>query len=81
VYLNEHLTYKGPDRLKHLLQAIRDIGSAYGFTRISRVSGLSRRTLYKAFSRSGNPSLATVLTVLAAVGLGIRFDTTKGRLL
>jgi probable addiction module antidote protein len=36
---------------------------------VARETGLSRESLYKALSASGNPSLATVLKVAKALGL------------
>jgi len=38
-------------------------------TEIARKTGMSRESLYKALSEKGNPSLATVATVLEAMGL------------
>jgi probable addiction module antidote protein len=49
--------------------ALGDIARASGMTRIARESGLGRESLYKALSPNGNPELATVLRVLAALGL------------
>jgi probable addiction module antidote protein len=76
-YLNEHATYEGPRKMFYLLDAIREVGRAHGLTRVSRRAGVSRRTLYKAFSEKGNPSLETVLAVLKTVGVAIRFDARK----
>jgi len=39
---------------------------------VARRTGLGRESLYKALSPSGNPELATVLRVLAALGLRLR---------
>jgi probable addiction module antidote protein len=49
--------------------ALGDIARASGMTTIARESGLGRESLYKALSPNGNPELATVLRVLAALGL------------
>jgi probable addiction module antidote protein len=75
-YLNEHFTYRGPKRQELLLQAIKDVVQAQGFTKLARQSGLSRRTLYKAFSRDGNPTVETLLGLLDAVGIAIQFEST-----
>ena len=40
-----------------------------GMAQTARDAGLSREGLYKALSADGNPSFATVLKVLAALGL------------
>ena len=41
-------------------------------TEISRRTGLSRESLYKALREVGNPSFATVCKVLAACGLKLQ---------
>jgi probable addiction module antidote protein len=41
-------------------------------TRISETTGVTRASLYKSLSTSGNPGLATVLKVLRAVGITLR---------
>jgi probable addiction module antidote protein len=41
-------------------------------TQTARDAGLTREGLYKALSPQGNPSFATVLKVLAALGLRMR---------
>ena len=38
-------------------------------TRVARRAGLGRESLYKALSPHGNPEFATVLRVVAALGL------------
>ena len=49
--------------------ALGDIARAKGMTRVARKAGLGRESLYKALSPNGNPELATVLRVIAALGL------------
>lgn len=43
-----------------------------GMTQTAQDVGMSREGLYKALSPQGNPSFATVLKVLAALGLRMR---------
>ena len=38
-------------------------------TAIAQQTGLSRESLYRAFSKRGNPTVATLSSVLAATGL------------
>ncbi|MCB1009948.1 MAG: putative addiction module antidote protein [Acidobacteria bacterium] len=52
--------------------ALGDIARAKGMTRIARATGLGRESLYKSLSATGNPELATVLRVVAALGLELR---------
>ncbi|HQL80464.1 MAG TPA: putative addiction module antidote protein [Verrucomicrobiota bacterium] len=56
------------------LQALRDVVEAQGgMTRAARLAGLNRESLYRQLSRRGNPSLASLNAVLAALGLKLRF--------
>ena len=52
--------------------ALGDIARAWGMSELARRTGRGRESLYKAPSPSGNPELATVLRVLAALGLRLR---------
>jgi probable addiction module antidote protein len=38
-------------------------------SQVARDAGLGRESLYKSLSSSGNPELATILKVIAALGL------------
>ena len=49
--------------------ALGDIARARGMTAVAREADLSRESLYRALSADGNPSFATALAVLKAVGL------------
>jgi len=49
--------------------ALGDIARAKGMTQIARETGLGRESLYKSLSAQGNPELATILKVVAALGL------------
>ena len=52
-----------------IAKALGDIARAKGMSQVARDAGLSRESLYKALSEKGNPSLATVATVLETMGL------------
>ena len=56
--------------------AIGDVARSKGMTAVAAKSGLGRESLYKALSRDGNPGFATVLSVLAALGLRLRPSPT-----
>ena len=58
-----------PDDVSGIARALGDIARAKGMTQVAKDAGLSRESLYRALSQEGNPSLSTVLKVLAAVGL------------
>ena len=58
-----------PAFIAHVLGVI---SRARGMTRLARETGLTREGLYKALSGEGNPSFATVLKVIHALGLRLR---------
>lgn len=60
---------EAPDDAAGITRALGDIARAKGMTQVARDAGLSRESLYKALSESGNPSFATVLKVAHALGL------------
>ncbi len=45
---------------------------AKGMSGLSRKTGISRQTLYRALSNEGNPEFVTVLKVLDALGLKLK---------
>jgi probable addiction module antidote protein len=49
--------------------ALGDIARAKGMTRVAREAGLGRESLYKALSPAGNAEFATIMKVVAALGL------------
>lgn len=71
-----------PETIRAYLQAVFEDGTpveityalgvvarARGMTQLAAQTGLSRPALYKALSGDGNPSLDTIMKVLAALGM------------
>lgn len=55
-----------------LLMALRHATAAIGgMSELSRRTGLSRETLYRTLSDSGNPKFSTLKAILKAMGLGL----------
>ena len=52
-----------------LLVALRHVAKAHGMAAVARRADMGDKTLFKALSAKGNPTLTTVHKVLAAVGL------------
>ena len=52
--------------------ALNDIARAGNMSQLAREVGMSREGLYKALSKDGNPSFATVMRVTRALGLQVR---------
>lgn len=70
------------DKVRHYLEAVFEDGDpalirhafgvvarARGITSLAKEAGVSRETLYKAFSENGNPTLDTLLKVTKALGV------------
>jgi probable addiction module antidote protein len=57
------------DEAAYIAAALGDIARARGMAQLAKDTGISREGLYKALSPDGNPSLATVLKVVKALGL------------
>jgi len=49
--------------------ALGDIARAKGMSKIAMDAGLGRESLYKALSPQGKPEFATIMKVVAALGL------------
>jgi probable addiction module antidote protein len=52
-----------------VLLALRQVAQAHGMAEVARRAEVGDKTLFKALSESGNPTLDTVTKVLHAVGL------------
>ena len=52
-----------------LLLALRQVAKAHGMAEVARRAEVGEKTLYKALSANGNPTISTVHKVLNAVGL------------
>ncbi len=63
---------EAPDDATGIARALGDIARARGMTQVARDAGLSRESLYKALSKDGNPSFATILKVASALGVRLR---------
>jgi probable addiction module antidote protein len=57
------------DDAAFIAQALGNIARARGMTQLAQDTGLGRESLYKALSGEGNPSFATILKVIKALGL------------
>jgi probable addiction module antidote protein len=57
------------DDAAFIAAALGTIARARGMSQLARDTGLGRESLYKALSGEGNPSFATILKVVNALGL------------
>jgi probable addiction module antidote protein len=65
-YMDEAFKTGGATFIAH---AFGVAARARGMTQIAKDAGLSRESLYKALSETGNPEFSTVLRVAKALGL------------
>lgn len=67
-YLDACLEEAGDDAA-FIAHALGVIARAKGMTQLAKDTGLGRESLYKALSGEGNPSFATILKVMGALGV------------
>lgn len=68
LYFESCLEEAGDDAA-FIAKALGTIARAKGMTQLAKDTGLGRESLYKALSGKGNPSFATILKVMNALGL------------
>ena len=69
----EYLEEAFEDGSPQLISAtLGEVAKSKGMTAVAAESGLGRESLYKALSHTGNPSFATILSVLRSLGLKLR---------
>ncbi|MDO9148382.1 MAG: putative addiction module antidote protein [Hydrogenophaga sp.] len=61
-----------------LLVALRHVAKAHGMAEVARRADVGDKTLFKALSDKGNPTLETVNKVLHAVGLRLSVAPAHG---
>ena len=64
----------GMEDLAALLVALRHVAKAHGMAEVSRSAGLGEKTLFRALSDKGNPTIDTLTKVLHAVGLRLSVE-------
>ena len=59
-----------------IAKALGDIARAKGMAQVARDAGLSRESLYKAFSGDRSPGFDTILKVIRALGLKLHAEAS-----
>ena len=59
--------------------AIGDVARARNISQLARDTGMSREGIYRALSGEGNPSFATVMKIVGALGLRLSFRPMRQR--
>jgi probable addiction module antidote protein len=65
------------DDAAFIAKALGTIARARSMTQLASDTGLGREALYNALSGDSNPSFATILKVVHALGLSLRVETTN----
>jgi len=69
-YLEACMEEAGDDAA-FIAHALGNVARARGMGQLAKDTGLTREGLYKALNKDGNPSFATVLKVMKALGLNL----------
>ncbi|MDA0688473.1 MAG: putative addiction module antidote protein [Proteobacteria bacterium] len=72
----EAVVEEGGDDPAFILHALGVIARARNMSQLARDTGLSREGIYKALSKDGNPTFATVAKIARALGLQLKFEST-----
>jgi probable addiction module antidote protein len=62
---------------EEILLALRDVCEARGMSNLARKTKINRKSLYVALSSKGNPTLATLLSLLSHSGLRLSVQASK----
>jgi probable addiction module antidote protein len=60
-----------------LVEALGDIAKARGMTAVAQESGITREALYKALRSDAQPRFETILKVLGAIGVQMKFAPAR----
>lgn len=68
LYLSESLLADQGGEAEAFLVALRDVAVSHGMTELAEETELSRESLYKTLSESGNPRWKSILSILTTLG-------------
>jgi len=68
-----------PGGQQALLSALRQVAQAQGMDAVASRAGIQRESLYRALSPSGNPTVKTLLAILAGTGLRLSIARVEQR--
>ena len=63
----------------HIAAVLGDVARSEGMTKLAKATGINRQALYTALSENGNPTLETLLKVLAALGIRLKCEVGEAR--
>ncbi len=59
--------------------ALRDVAEAHKIGKVALAAGVNRETLYRTLSARGNPTFATLESILEAIGVEIHYRVRARR--
>ena len=77
-YLNAALEDK--ENPEVFLLALRDVAEAHGMRNIAKKAHLNREGFYQMLSKTGNPTLTSLFSILNALGIGVRLNLNQDRM-
>ena len=76
LYLEACLEEAGDDPA-FIAKALGNIARAKGMSQLAKETGMGREGLYKSLSGKSNPSFATILKILSALGLRLHVHSAR----
>ena len=73
----EYLNAALEDSDEMFLVALRHVAEAHQMAKVAHGAGVSRESLYRMLSQSGNPRFSSFTGILKAIGLRVVFTTAK----
>jgi probable addiction module antidote protein len=64
-------------QLGRVIDVLGDVARSEGMTKIAEKTGVNRQALYTALSENGNPTLETLLKVMAALGIRLKCEAVE----
>lgn len=78
-YVAEYLNAAAKESQDVFMLALRDVAEVHKVGKVALAAGVNRETLYRTLSARGNPTFATLESILAAVGVEIHFRARARR--
>ncbi len=63
--------------LPYIANVVGVVARSEGMTKIAEKTGVNRQALYTALSENGNPTLETLLKVMAALGIRLKCEAEE----
>ncbi|UFZ03235.1 putative addiction module antidote protein [Bradyrhizobium ontarionense] len=75
-YLNIVLADGDPTEVR---DALNLVARAQGMSQVAKAAGVTREGLYKTLGENGNPEFATVLRIIAAMGIRLTAEPARAK--